>query len=94
MHKFAEFYKPHLAEILERYRKDIHLTKNKFAEKLAISSRTYYDIKYQRSMVSSVELILVLKLLSDEEKLKVLHELEELTETEDFRAYLYKIDFI
>lgn len=94
MHKLTEFFKPHLADVLEKYRKKLKLTQGRMAEKMAISARYYYDLKRGISMMSAIELILVLKLLSDDDKLNLIHEVENLTESEAYKDYLDKIDFI
>ena len=50
MHKLTDYFKPHLAQILEGCRKHLKLTQLKMAEKMAISSRYYHDLKYGISM--------------------------------------------
>ncbi|MBR5318760.1 MAG: helix-turn-helix transcriptional regulator [Peptococcaceae bacterium] len=94
MHKLTGFFKPYLAEILEQHRKKLKLTQGKMAERMAISARYYHDLKYAISMISVIEFIFVLKLLPDEEKLNLIHEVENLTESEAYKNYLDKIDFI
>ena len=93
-HKFTGFFKPHLSEILEKYRKKLKLTQCKMAEKMAISTRYYHDLKHAISMLSLIEFIFVLRLLSDEEKLNLIHDVENLIESEEFKDYLDKIDFM
>ena len=94
MHKLTDYFKPHLAQILEGCRKHLKLTQLKMAEKMAISSRYYHDLKYGISMMSLIEFLLLLKLLSDADKLILIHELEALMESESYQEFLDKIDFI
>ncbi len=94
MHKLTDYFKPHLAKLLESCRKHLKLTQLKMAEEMAISSRYYHDLKYGISMMSLIEFLLLLKLLSDAEKLTLIHELEALMESESYQEFLNKIDFI
>ena len=94
MHKLAYFYKPHLARIIEKHRKELNMSQKEFAEKLGISERYYHDLKYGISMMSLIEFLFLLKLLSDNEKLILIHQLEALIESESYREFLDKIDFI
>lgn len=94
MHKLTEFFKPQFARVLEEYRRKLKLTQRGMAEQMAVSTRYYYDLKCGISMLSLIEFIFVLKLLSDEEKLNLIHEVEELMESEAYQEYLDKIDFI
>jgi hypothetical protein len=94
MHRLTEYFKPHLAKILEDCRKYLQLTQVKMAEEMAISSRFYHDLKYGISMMSLVQFLFLLKLLSDNEKLILIHQLEALIESESYREFLDKIDFI
>ena len=45
-------------------------------------------------MMSLIEFLFLLKLLSDNEKLILIHQLEALIESESYREFLDKIDFI
>lgn len=94
MHRLTEYFKPHLAKILEECRKYLKLTQLKMAEEMAISARYYHDLKYGISMMSLIQFLLLIKLLSDDEKLVLVHELEALTESESYQEFLNKIDFI
>ena len=94
MHKLTVFFKPYLAKTIEMYRIKLHLTQAEMAEVLAVSSRYYYDIKYEISMISVPELILFLNLLTDNEKLDLFHDMERLLQKAAYEAYLDKIDFI
>ena len=94
MHRLTEYFKPHIAQILENCRKHLKLTQAKMAEEMAISSRFYHDLKYGISMMSLIQFLFLLKLLSDNEKLILIHELEALIESESYREFLDKIDFI
>ena len=94
MHRLTEYFKPHIAQILENCRKHLKLTQAKMAEEMAISSRFYHDLKYGISMMSLVQFLFLLKLLSDNEKLILIHELEALIESESYWEFLDNIDFI
>lgn len=94
MHKLTGFYKPYISNIMETKRKELKMTQKEFAEMLAISARYYHDLKYGLSMPSTVELIRFLGLLTEKELLEIIAELRALTDSEEYLAYLVKIDFI
>ena len=94
MHKLAYFYKPHLARIIEKHRKELNMSQKEFAEKLGISERYYHDLKYGISMLSTVELLLFLGLLTEKEILDIIKNFRALIDSDEYRAYLVKIDFI
>ena len=54
MHRLTEYFKPHIAQILENYRKHLQLTQAKMAERMVISARYYHDLKYGISMMSLI----------------------------------------
>ena len=79
---------------LNAYREKMNFTQAKMAERMVISARYYHDLKYGISMMSLIEFLFLLKLLSDNEKLILIHQLEALIESESYREFLDKIDFI
>ena len=94
MHKLANFYKPYLAGIIEKHRKELNMSQKEFAEKLGISERYYHDLKYGISMLSTVELILFFGLLTEKEILDIIKSFRALIDSEEYQANLVKIDFI
>jgi len=94
MHKLAYFYKPHLARVIEKHRKELNMSQKEFAEKLGISERYYHDLKYGISMLSTVELLLFFGLLTEKEILDIINSFRALTDSEEYQANLVKIDFI
>ncbi len=93
-HKLCEFFKPYFAEILEEQRNEMHLTQKDFAERLGISRRYYYDLKEGNNMLSTTEFILLLNMGDDEMKLRIIHRIEALMDSEEFTTYVNRIDFI
>ncbi len=72
MHSYTLIFKPHLIQLSEQCRENMHYTQERMAEELHISTRAYSDVKRNRQSLSASTLIFLLLMLTEEEVLAFL----------------------